>query len=444
MKKAVILGARESGAGAALLAQKQGWDVFVSDGGPIPAKFREELLAMGVRFEEGQHTQAQVLSADLVIKSPGIPEKAEVVQAIRSKGIPLISEIEFASRYTDAKIIAITGANGKTTTTLLTHWMLTHCGVDAGLAGNVGTSFAKMVATESHPYYVVEVSSFQLDDIQSFRPWISVLLNITPDHLDRYGYSLQNYADAKFKIAVNQTADDHFIWCMDDEVTAQYINEKNIRARIHGFCLDKRPGATAWFEKPTILAQMNQDTFTYDYDRMNLKGRHNVYNTMAAAVIARVMELRNDDVRDAFTDFRNVEHRLEKVAVVRGVEFINDSKATNVNSAWFALESIDKPVIWIAGGVDKGNDYSILVPLVEKKVKTIVGLGKDVRKIHEAFGRKVNMIVNTESMDEAVKMAYHLSDKGDCVLLSPACASFDLFENYEDRGRQFKKHVMAL
>lgn len=442
--KVTVLGGKESGVGAAILARQLGFAVWVSEHGPIPQKYRQELQQHHIPFEEGGHTEGKVLQADLVVKSPGIPEKASIVQAIRARGIEIASEIEFAARHTDSTLIAITGSNGKTTTTLLTHHVLTRAGLDAGCAGNVGDSFARMVALTPKPYYVLEVSSFQLDDTRLFKPHIAVLLNITPDHLDRYDYQLSNYAQAKLRIAENQGPSDHFIWCMDDPVSADHIQHRNIKAQVHGFSYEKHPGAVAWVENNEIQLAMNLDHAFYSIDAMTLQGRHNMYNTMAAAVVGSILDLRKDKIRDAFSDFRNAEHRLEKVAVVRGVEFINDSKATNVNSTWYALECVDRPVIWIAGGVDKGNDYAPLIPLVEKKVKCIIALGKDVLKIHKAFSNKVDMIVNTSDMEECVKLAYHLSNRGDTVLLSPACASFDLFEDYQDRGRQFKNAVREL
>jgi UDP-N-acetylmuramoylalanine--D-glutamate ligase len=444
MKKVVILGAKESGLGAAILARKEGYSVFVSDFGLIPDKYKALLIERKFEFEEEGHSIEKVLSADLVIKSPGIPEKAPVMKKVREAGIQVVSEIEFASWFTDSKIIAITGSNGKTTTTLLTHHVLSKGGLDVGCAGNVGDSFAWMVAEDPHDFYVLEVSSFQLDDIQKFKPHVAVLTNITPDHLDRYEYQLERYVDSKFRITENQGPNDHFLYCMDDEITQQHLSGKGIKSHLLGFSYDKKPGSVAWVENNAIQLEMNLDQSAFSIDAMTLQGRHNMYNSMAAAVVGRLMDVRKDQIRDAFSDFRNAEHRLEKVAMVRGVEFINDSKATNVNSTWYALESINKPVVWIAGGVDKGNDYSILQPLVEKKVKCIVALGSDVLKIHQAFSRKVSMIVNTMSMEEAVKMSYHLADKGDCVLLSPACASFDLFEDYQDRGRQFKQNVQNL
>lgn len=444
MKKLVILGGGESGVGAAILGRARGWDVLVSDFGTIQPAFKAELQGLDFEFEEGGHSLERILAADLVVKSPGIPEKAPVVKAVRKAELPLISEIEFGARYTDAKLIAITGSNGKTTTTLLTHHMLQKGGHKVGCAGNVGDSFARQVATKDFDSYVLEVSSFQLDDVDRFRPHISILTNITPDHLDRYNYDLKQYAAAKFRIVENQTPDDHFIYCMDDPLTMELLPEQNIKAKQYGFSYLHQEGAVAWVENDAIQLEMNLDRTAFSIDSMTLQGRHNLYNSMAAAVVGRLEGLRKDTIRESFLDFRNVEHRLEKVSMVRGVEFINDSKATNVNSTWYALETIDKPIIWIAGGVDKGNDYENLLPLVEKKVRYIVAIGEDVLKIHHAFSKKVEMIVNTQSMEEAVKMAYHLSQDGDCVLLSPACASFDLFENYEDRGRQFKQAVKML
>lgn len=444
MKRVAILGAGESGVGAAILAKAKGYSVWVSDFGKVKANYREELEAEGIAFEEGGHDEAKILAANVVVKSPGIPEKAPIVQKIRQAGIQLVSEIEFASWYTEAKLIAITGSNGKTTTTMMVHQLLKKAGLNAGCAGNIGDSFARQVAREDYDLYVLEVSSFQLDDIENFRPEIAILTNITPDHLDRYEDSLDKYADAKFRIAENQTEEDHFIYCMDDPKTGEKLAEKNIKAKQYGFSYQHKAGTVAWIENEAIQLEMNLEHSSFSIDAMTVQGRHNLYNSMAAGVVGRILDLRKDTIRESFSDFRNVEHRLEKVAMVRGVEFINDSKATNVNSTWYALESCDRPIIWIAGGVDKGNDYENLLPLVEQKVKCIVALGEDVLKIHHAFSKKVDMIVNTRSMEEAVKMSYHLSDDGDCVLLSPACASFDLFDNYEDRGRQFKAQVRTL
>lgn len=442
--KAVILGAGESGTGAAVLAKKLGYEVFLSDGGSIREMYKSVLQERGIEFEEGHHDIFRITQADLIIKSPGIPEKAQVIQEIRSRNIELISEIEFASRHTWAKIIAITGSNGKTTTTSLIYKILSDAGLHVGLGGNIGKSFAWLVAENNYDYFVLEVSSFQLDDIRLFKPWISVLTNITEDHLDRYHYNLDEYAAAKMNIVRNQTASDYFIYCLEDEVSVRMVNANPPKAQMLGFSLAHLPQSTAWLAGNTIHVSLNQQEFTMSYNEMKLAGRHNAYNTMAAAIVGRIMEIRNTSIRESLTDFVNIEHRMEKVATIGGVDFINDSKATNVNSAWYALESINQPVIWIVGGVDKGNDYNMLIPLIEKKVKAIVTLGEDVRKIHEAFARKVNVVVHSMSMPEAVGLSYKLAEKGDCVLLSPACASFDLFENYEDRGRQFKKFVREL
>lgn len=444
MKQVVILGAGESGLGAALLAQKQGYALWVSDFGTVRSPFREELIAAGIPFEEQGHSEDKVLAADLVIKSPGIPEKAPIVRKIREQGIELISEIEFAYRHTDAKIIGITGSNGKSTTTKLIAHVMKKAGLNVAMVGNIGDSFARAVATGNYDHYVVEVSSFQLDDIRDFRPHIAVLTNITPDHLDRYENNFELYARAKFRITENQTAEDHFLYCMDDAATMERMPDQDIKAIPYGFSYDPSPGAVAWQEHDAIQLTMNLDRSAFSIESMTLQGRHNMYNSMAAAISGRILGVRKDSIREAFSDFEGLEHRLEKVANVRGVQFINDSKATNVNSAWYALESVNRPIIWIAGGVDKGNDYNLLMPLVERKVKYIVALGEDVLKIHQAFSKKVDMIVNTRSMGEAVKMGYHLADDGDCVLLAPACASFDLFDNFEDRGRQFKEWVKQL
>lgn len=442
-KKVTILGGQESGTGAAVLAMRQGMEPFVSDFGTISDEYKSVLQENGIPFEENQHSEEKILASDLVIKSPGVPEKAPMVKKIREAKIQIVSEIEFASWYTNATIIGITGSNGKTTTTMLTYETLKRGGLNVGLAGNIGQSFANAVATQNYTHYVLEISSFQLDDIEKFRPDIAVLLNITPDHLDRYDYEISKYAASKFRIAENQTEEDHFVYCVDDPLTLEHM-PSSIKSKKLGFGFEKKNDTIAWFEYPTITVNMEQDKFNMDYDQMRLAGRHNIYNTMAAAIVARVLELKKDTIRESFSDFRNVEHRLEKVARVGGIEFINDSKATNVNAAWYALECVASPIVWIAGGVDKGNDYEILTPLVEKKVKTIIALGEDVLKIHKAFREKVDMIVNAGTMEEAVRLSYHMADKGDTVLLSPACASFDLFENYEDRGRQFKALVRDL
>jgi UDP-N-acetylmuramoylalanine--D-glutamate ligase len=442
--KAVILGAGESGTGAAVLAKKLGYEVFLSDAGQIKDMYKAVLEERGIAFEEGNHDTFRILQADLIIKSPGIPEKAPIIKEIRNRQIEIISEIEFAFRHTYAKIIAITGSNGKTTTTSLIYKILADAGLNVGLGGNIGKSFAWLVADNNYDYFVLEVSSFQFDDIVKFKPWISVLTNITEDHLDRYNYSLDQYARSKMNVTLNQDAKDYFVYCLEDEVSLRKVKEFPPHAQVIGFSLDALEGSSAWLEGNNIHIHLNHQDFTMSYTEMKLAGRHNAYNTMAAAIVGRIMEIRNESIRESLIDFVNIEHRMEKVATIGGIDFINDSKATNVNSAWYALESIHQPVVWILGGVDKGNDYSMLVPLAEKKVKAIITLGEDVRKIHEAFSKKVNVIMNAMNMPDAVNLSYKLSEKGDCVLLSPACASFDLFDNYEDRGRQFKKFVKEL
>jgi UDP-N-acetylmuramoylalanine--D-glutamate ligase len=442
-KKIVILGAAESGVGSAVLARKQGYDVFVSDMGVIKEKYKKELISNAIRFEEGKHTSDEILNADEVIKSPGIPDKAEIIKSLHKKDIPVISELEFAKRYTNAKMICITGTNGKTTTTLLTYHLLKKAGMSVGLGGNVGQSFAMQVATQEFDYYVLELSSFQLDGMYDFKADIAILTNITPDHLDRYEYQLQNYVNSKFRITQNQSANDHFIYCADDEITMQEIAKRNFSAQLHPFSIYKKEGMTAWLENEQLTIDLN-NLFTMSIKDLSLQGKHNLYNSMAAGIAARALEIRKDVVRESFADFENIEHRLEFVNSVHGIDFINDSKATNVNSTWYALESMQKPVIWIAGGVDKGNDYSILLPLVKQHVRAIVCLGKDNKKLMDAFRELVSEIVETESAEAAVRAAYKLGKKGDVVLLSPCCASFDLFENYEDRGRQFKGAVRAL
>ena len=443
-KNIAILGAGESGVGAAYLAQQQGYDVFVSDFGAIAPKYKEQLQGWNILFEENQHTEAEILKATEVIKSPGIPDKAPIIKKIKEKGIPIISEIEFAGRYTDAKIIGITGSNGKTTTTSLTYFILKNAGLNVGLAGNIGQSFAYQVATEKFDYYVLELSSFMLDDMYRFKTDIAVLLNITPDHLDRYDYKLENYAASKFRITQNQTADDVFIYCADDEETLKGMDGKAFEAQLLPFSIKNKVTPGAYLHGDKIIIQTNQQPFEMTITELALQGKHNIYNSMASGIVARVLDLRNDTIRESMAQFKNIEHRLEFVAKISGISFINDSKATNVNSTWYALESMTSDVVLILGGVDKGNDYSMLRDLVKQKVKAIVCLGKDNQRIHDAFEDDVDVIVNTTSAQEAATIAYHLSTKGDTVLLSPACASFDLFKNYEDRGRQFKEAVKEL
>jgi UDP-N-acetylmuramoylalanine--D-glutamate ligase len=441
----VILGGGESGVGAALLAQQQGYDVFLSDGSSLKDIYRNELKKAGIPFEEEKHTESSVLNANEIVKSPGIPESNELVKKIRQGRIPIISEIELAFRFRgNSKIIAITGSNGKTTTTALTYHICKTAGVDCALVGNIGFSFARQVAMDPKPLYVAEVSSFQLDDIVQFRPDIAILTNITEDHLDRYDYNLENYVRSKFRIAMNQVASDHFIYNLDDEVTMKYINQFQLKSNPLPISMRKDVPNGAFIKDGDMYVRTGVDYVSMSVYDFALKGKHNQYNTMAACVAAATLELRKDKIREAVTTFQNLEHRMEPVATIRGIEFINDSKATNVNSTWYALESMTKPTILILGGVDKGNDYSLLMDLVKEKVKAIICLGVDNRKIHEAFSNMVNPIVNTGSAVDAVKAAYHFADKGDAVLLSPACASFDLFKNYEDRGNQFKQAVKDL
>lgn len=439
------MGGGESGVGAALLAKQKGYDVFLSDGSSLKDEYRNGLVNAGIEFEEGIHTDEKIMNASEVMKSPGIPEKAEIVKKIRAKGIDIISEVELAYRFKgDSKIIAITGSNGKTTTTALTYHICKEAGLDCALVGNIGDSFAKQVAEDPRPLYVVEVSSFQLDDIKTFRPDVAILTNITEDHLDRYDYNFENYIRSKFRIAMNQQANDYFIYCADDEVTMKYLNQFNIQSNQLPISMKRELPNGAFIKDGDMYVRTGQDFTNMSVYDFALKGKHNQYNTMAACVAAATMDIRKDKIRDAVQNFQSLEHRMEHVATVRGVEFINDSKATNVNSAWYALESMTKPTVLILGGVDKGNDYSLIADLVKEKVKAIICLGTDNRKIHEAFGSMVNPIVNTSSALEAVHAAFHFATKGDVVLLSPACASFDLFKNYEDRGAQFKQAVKEL
>lgn len=442
----VILGAAESGVGAAFLAQKKGLSVFVSDGGKIKEAFKTILQQHHIEFEEGQHSQDRILSASEIIKSPGIPEKASIIKEIRKKGIPIISEIEFACRYTKAKIIAITGSNGKTTTTLLTYHIFKKAGTHVMLAGNVGDSLAKMLANANNDpeYIVLEISSFQLDDIKNFKPHISILLNITPDHLDRYEYKFENYIKSKFNITKNQNEHDYFIYNTDDPVITNYMQEQRINAQKIPFSIKSEQLNGAYVEHQNLCLTVFKSNFTMSIHELALQGKHNLYNSMAAAVAARIEEVRKPAIRESLSDFKNEAHRMEPVATIGGVEYINDSKATNINSVWFALESMTKPVIWIVGGQDKGNDYSELVDLVKEKVKAIICMGVDNVKIHNAFKEVVTDRFDAKSAYEAVQIANKIGEKGDVVLLSPACASFDLFEDYKDRGNQFKEAVRSL
>ena len=444
-KRLVILGAGESGVGAALLARQQGYEVFVSDGGEIKGKYKAELELNKINFEETGHSVQLILQADEIMKSPGIPEKNELVQRIREKGVPVISEIELAYRHKgSSRIIAVTGSNGKTTTTALTYHICKTGGADCALVGNIGYSFARQVATDPRLLYVVEVSSFQLDDIATFRPDVAVLTNITEDHLDRYDQKMENYTNSKFRIVMNQRPADLFIYNLDDEITTQKIKNYPIKSTLAPFTMSKQLPQGAYLANAKMHLRWKNEEMQMSIEDFALKGKHNQYNSMAASLAATAVDIRKEKIREALQTFKSLEHRMENVGSIRGVEFINDSKATNVNSTWFALESMTKPVILILGGVDKGNDYSIIKELVREKVKAIVCMGADNRKIHEAFGDIVSLIVSTDNAKDAVQSAFHFANKGDVVLLSPACASFDLFKNYEDRGRQFKQEVKEL
>ncbi len=440
----IILGGGESGVGSAILGQKKGYEVFLSDLGKIKENYRNVLSNYEIDFEEEKHSEEKILNAELAIKSPGIPEKALIVQKLIEAKIPVISEIEFAGRYTNAKTVCITGSNGKTTTTLLLYHILKSAGMNVGLAGNVGKSLAWQVAENKFDIYVIELSSFQLDGMFDFRTDIAVLLNITPDHLDRYNYNMREYTDSKFRIIQNQTKSDYFIYCADDEVIQTEIKRRKIDPVAIPFWLKKPGKMGAGITEDQIIINVNQKQFSMSILDLTLQGKHNTYNSMAAGIASMILEIRNEQLRESLADFKGVEHRLERFLKVHGIEFINDSKATNVNSTWYALESTNKPIVWIAGGIDKGNDYNMLKHLVKEKVKAIVCLGKDNKKLHDAFGNVVKNMIDATSMDEAVKAAYYMARNGDTVLLSPACASFDLFENYEDRGNQFKQKVRNL
>ncbi|HUH34800.1 MAG TPA: UDP-N-acetylmuramoyl-L-alanine--D-glutamate ligase [Moheibacter sp.] len=442
-ERLVILGGGESGVGAALLGKKEGFDVFLSDRAVLQEKYRKELLEQAIDFEEGKHSMEQILTADLVIKSPGIPKKAALIQMLQEKNIPIISEIEFASRFTPAKIIAITGSNGKTTTASLVYQVLLDAGHNVALGGNIGKSFAALVAEKSYDYFVLEISSFQLDDVASFKPYIAILLNITPDHLDQYDNKLAHYARSKFRITENQSAEDYFVYNYDDSNILDLIKEINTKAKKIPYSMNTKfdDGAYADSEKLTVNYPEKVELPIAEF---SLKGKHNVSNTMAAATVANILKIKKESLKRSLFDFRAMEHRLEFILKVGGVEFINDSKATNVNAVYYALESMQHDTVWIVGGEDKGNNYEELMPLVKKKVKAIVCLGVDNAKIIQAFSGVIPQIAEAKSMEEAVKKAYAFARKGDTVLLAPACASYDLFENYEDRGNQFKNEVKKL
>lgn len=445
MKRIVVLGAGESGVGSAILAQKKGFDVFVSDMSAIKDKYKAELNQYGIAFEEKQHTESLILNADEIIKSPGIPETAPLIVKLRAQGTPIISEIEFAGRYTgDSVKICITGSNGKTTTTTLIHHIFTHAGLDASLAGNVGFSLARQVAIDPHKYYVIELSSFQLDGMYDFKADIAILTNITPDHLDRYDHCFQNYIDSKMRIVQNMTENDYFIYWEGDPIVQKEIGKRNIKAKKCPFNLEKKENLSAYVENEIFTINMNNDRMEMELNKIGIKGPHNTYNSMAAGIASTASGISKAKIREALSGFQGVEHRLESVAYVRNVHFINDSKATNVNSCWYALQSMTTPVVLILGGKDKGNDYEEIRDLVAGKVRALVFLGVDNNKLHTFFDGMGKPTVDARSMEEAVKESYRLAEKGDTVLLSPCCASFDLFSSYEDRGRQFKEQVRAL
>ena len=466
-QRIVVIGSGESGAGAAVLAKKKGFDVFVSDKGKIKEEYKNVLSNHGIAYEEGMHTASLILNANEVVKSPGVPEKSEMMQQIRKKKIAVVSEIEFAARFTNATLIGITGTNGKTTTTSLTYHVLKNAGYNVKMAGNIGKSFALMVAEEKKEtrkklFYVLELSSFQLDGMFKTRINVAILTNITPDHLDSYNYKFQNYINSKFRITQNQTKEDAFIYCADDEVIAKEIKKRKLTAQLFPFSIKRKIKRGAYLitekapsgkdvQKKLLRAKEkmeininNQIPIHMFVEQLALQGRHNIYNSMAAGIAARFVEVRKSDIRESLSDFENIEHRLEFVTKVYGVDYINDSKATNVNSTWYALESMQNPTVWIVGGVDKGNDYDMIKDLVKQKVKAIVCLGVDNKKIIKAFKDVVSVIVETKSADEAVRASARIATKGDTVLLSPCCASFDLFDNYEDRGRKFKQAVKSL
>lgn len=446
----MVLGAGESGVGAALLGKKLGWEVWVSDAGKVQEKYKSVLSNHGIPFEEGGHTSSDILTADEVVKSPGIPEHVAIVKELRDKGIPVIGEIELAGRHSKSRLIGITGTNGKTTTTLLTHHILKRAGLNVGLAGNVGDSFAKIVA-EGDPYdwMVLEISSFQLDGMFDVKLDIAILLNITDDHLARYENDVMNYARSKMRVTQNQSEEDWFIYCLDDPITAEVMKLIETDSKHAPFSLKQDIQAKAFTDKNQVIINPPDESrdskpLNMTIQELALQGKHNLYNSMASGIAARILEVRKDIIRECLSDFQNIEHRLERVNEVYGISFINDSKATNVNSTWYALESMSQPVIWIAGGVDKGNDYDQIKDMVKDKVKAIICLGKDNKKLHEAFGDIVEHMIDADNMRDAVYAAYKAGDKDDVVLLSPACASFDLFDDYEDRGRKFKEAVRNL
>lgn len=444
MKRLVVLGGGESGVGTAILGKKQGFEVFVSDFGLIKDTYKEVFLLNKIKFEDGGHTEDKVLNADIVMKSPGIPDKADIVNKLRKKGVEVISEIEFANKFTKAVTVGITGSNGKTTTTMLTHHLLKAGGLNVGIGGNIGKSFAWQVAEDNYDSYVLELSSFQLDGIVDYAPHIAVITNISPDHLDRYDYDYDKYIAAKFRITMNQTKNDYLIYDADDEAITDWLAKNKTKAQLIPFSLNHTLKTGAFLNNDKMEININEEEFIMETDAVSLEGKHNLKNAMAAASVAKLMKIRKETIRESLTNFQGVEHRLEKVLKIQNVQYINDSKATNVNATFYALDSMTGPTVWIVGGVDKGNDYDELLPLVNEKVKAIVCLGMDNKKIIDAFGNIVDMMVEVDNMTNAVRTAQRLAEKGDTVLLSPACASFDLFENYEDRGKQFKNAVQNL
>ncbi len=444
MDRLVILGGGESGVGTAILGQKKGFDVFVSDMGQIKKKYKDVLIHFGLDWEEEGHTEEKILNASLVMKSPGIPDKTPLVKKLIAQGIPVISEIEFASRYTDATLIGITGSNGKTTTTMLTYHIFKQAGLSVGMAGNIGDSFARMVAETEKEYYVLEISSFQLDGITGFRPHIGMILNITPDHLDRYDYDFMKYVASKFRMTMNQKAGDYLIYDGDDPVITSYLEGHPVQAIKMPFSTEGEGDQGTYLKKEQFIIKTQEDIMELASDSLALDGKHNLKNTMAAITAAKLVGIRKEVIRESIQNFQGADHRLEKVLKIHHVQYINDSKATNVNATYYALDSMTTPTVWIVGGVDKGNDYKALMPLVREKVKAIICLGKDNSKLREAFSNAVDIFVETYAMSEAVKVAYKIAERGDTVLLSPACASFDLFQNYEDRGNQFKEAIKNL
>ena len=444
VKRLAILGGGESGVGTAILAKQKMYEVFVSDKGAITEKYKKVLLHNEIDFEENQHTESKILNADLVMKSPGIPDKVALIQKLNKQNVPVISEIEFACQFTDATIIGITGSNGKTTTTMLTHHVLKHAGLHVGIAGNIGDSFAQQGAGQDYDSYVLELSSYQLDGIEKFNSHIAIITNITPDHLDRYEYDFNKYIESKFRITKNQTKEDYLIYDADDEAIHKWLENNKIQAQLIPFSIERELEFGAFLKEDKIITKINTEEFTMPLSNLTLQGKHNVKNAMASAMAAQLLKVRKQTIKESLSNFEGAEHRLENVQKIRDVQYINDSKATNVNATFYALECMDNPTIWIVGGVDKGNDYHDLLPLVREKVKAIVCLGVDNKKIIETFGNVVDIIVETAGAEEAVKVSAKLASKGDTVLLSPACASFDLFDNYEDRGRQFKKAVRTI